>query len=81
MNYFFFFITIRIDLSQVAISSRATKGVKVIRLNDKNTIKSIAIIKTKEIEEQVEQAIIKTQEISLAELKNIEAAENTSEEN
>ncbi|MCP4356036.1 MAG: hypothetical protein GY793_10510, partial [Proteobacteria bacterium] len=60
---------IRLDLSQVAISSRATKGVKVIRLNDKNTIKSIAIIKTKEIEEQVEQAIIKTQEISLAELQ------------
>ncbi|CAM9093031.1 DNA gyrase subunit A [Mycoplasma todarodis] len=73
-------ITIRLDLSQVAISSRATKGVKVIKLNDKNTIKSIAIIKTKEIEEQVEQAIIKTQEISLAELKKTQSEDNEKSE-
>ncbi len=59
-------ITIRMDLSQVPTSSRATKGVKVIRLADNNQIKSIAIIKTKEIEEKVEEAIRKTQEISIA---------------
>ncbi len=58
-------ITIRINLEQVSRSSRGTKGVKIISINANNAIKSIAIIDTKEISEQVEEAIRKTQEIKL----------------
>ncbi len=65
-------ITIRMDLTQVPISSRATKGVKVIKLNSGNAIKSLALIKTQEIEEKVEEAIKKTQEFSLDDIKELE---------
>ncbi|CAM9120081.1 DNA gyrase subunit A [Mycoplasma marinum] len=72
-------ITIRMDMSQVPTSSRATKGVKIIKLNDKNTIKSIALIKTQEVEEAINEAIIKTQEISLQKLKETEEESTNSE--
>ena len=62
-------ITIRTSLSQVATSGRGAKGVRIIRLKEGNTIKSIATIDVNQIEEQVEEAIRKTQEISLAAIK------------
>ncbi|MCP4336905.1 MAG: DNA gyrase subunit A [Mycoplasma sp.] len=65
-------IAIRMDLSQVATSSRATKGVKVIKLNSGNSIKSLALIRTQEIEEKVEEAIKKTQEIPIHDIKELE---------
>ncbi len=65
-------ITIRTSLSQVANSGRGAKGVKVIKLSDGNTIKSIAVIDTADIEEKVEEAIRKTQELSLKALRDLE---------
>ena len=65
-------ITIRTSLSQVATSGRGAKGVKVIKLKDGNKIKSIAVINTKRIENAVEAAIEKTQEISIKEITEIE---------
>ena len=61
-------ITIRTSLAQVATSSRGTKGVKVITLREGNAIKSIAVLDGDDIQEKVEEAIRKTQEISLASL-------------
>ena len=68
-------ITIRTSLTQVATSARGTKGVKVIRLQEGNAIKSIAVIDVAEVEEKVEEAIRKTQEISLKQIKDIEEKE------
>ena len=65
-------ITIRTSLSQVANSGRGAKGVKVIKLSDGNSIKSIAVIDTAEIEEKVEEAIRKTQVVSLDDLETLE---------
>ncbi|GFR75195.1 DNA gyrase subunit A [Elysia marginata] len=65
-------ITIRTSLTQVATSSRGTKGVKVIKLQEGNAIKSIAVIDVADVEEKVEEAIRKTQEISLKQLKEAE---------
>lgn len=65
-------ITIRTSLSQVATSSRGTKGVKVITLKEGNAIKSIAVIDVDDVQEKVEEAIRKTQEINLADLKPVE---------
>ncbi|WKX02433.1 DNA gyrase subunit A [Candidatus Mycoplasma mahonii] len=62
-------ITIRTTLTQVANSGRGAKGVKMIKLSDGNAIKSISVIDTFDIEEKVEEAIRKTQEISLKSLK------------
>ena len=72
-------ITIRTSLGQVATSSRGTKGVKVITLKDNNKIKSIAVIDVDGVNEKVEEAIRKTQEVSLAQLNEINK-EQTSEE-
>jgi DNA gyrase subunit A len=72
-------ITIRMSLEQVPVLSRPAKGVKIIRLNDDNKIKSIALIKAKEIEEKVEEAIRKTQEISLKEIEAIIAPQDDEE--
>ncbi len=72
-------ITIRTTLSQVATSGRGTKGVKVIKLNDGNTIKSIAVINTMQIEEAVEEAIRKTQILDITKLRDAEV--NLDEEN
>ena len=63
-------ITIRTTLSQIATSGRGAKGVKVISLQDDNAIKSIAVIDQSGIQEKVEEAIRKTQEINLSALKN-----------
>lgn len=65
-------ITIRTRLSQVATSGRGAKGVKVISLKDGNFIKSIAIIDNFDIQEKIDEAIRKTQEISLTKLKEIQ---------
>ena len=67
-------ITIRTSLTQVATSGRGAKGVKVIKLKDGNAIKSVAVINTKKIEEAVEEAISKTQEISLKEIAEMETS-------
>ena len=67
-------ITIRTSLTQVATSGRGAKGVKVIKLKDGNAIKSVAVINTKRIEEAVEEAISKTQEISLKEIAEMETS-------
>ena len=65
-------ITIRTTLEQVSTSGRGTKGVKVISLKESNTIKSVAIIDEVLIKEKVEEAIRKTQEISMKELEEAE---------
>jgi len=78
-------ITIRTSLSQVATSGRGAKGVRIIKLQENNAIKSIATIDINEIEEQVEEAIRKTQELSLSSIKdetpNKEADVKTTSEN
>ena len=61
-------ITIRTSLMQVATSSRGTKGVKIISLKNGNSIKSIAVIDVQDVEEKVEEAIRKTQELNLLNL-------------
>ena len=61
-------ITIRTSLKQVSTSGRGAKGVKVISLRDKNTIKSIAVVDTEEVQEQIDDAIAKTQEINIKNL-------------
>lgn len=68
-------ITIRTNLQQISRSSRGTKGVKIISLNAKNVIKSVAVINTKEISEQIAEAIRKTQEIKLADLADLQSRE------
>ncbi|NQZ65618.1 MAG: DNA gyrase subunit A [Mycoplasmatales bacterium] len=65
-------ITIRTQLSQLSTSGRGAKGVKVISLRDGNSIKSIAIIDNNDIQEKIEEAIRKTQEISLDKIKEIQ---------
>ena len=67
-------VTIRTQLSQIANSGRGAKGVKIITLKDGNAIKSIAVIDATEIEEKVEEAIRKTQEISLTKLNEVREA-------
>ena len=69
-------ITIRTNLSQVAISGRGAKGVKAITLKDGNKIKSIAIIDNQQVQEKVDEAIRKTQELSISKIKEIENEEN-----
>lgn len=64
-------ITIRTNLSQIAHSSRGTKGVKIISLTNHNVIKSVAVINTEAINEQVDEAIRKTQELKLADLHDL----------
>ncbi|OYD26500.1 DNA gyrase subunit A [Mycoplasma testudineum] len=55
-------ITIRTSLAQVSETvNRATKGVKVISLKDKESIKSVAILNVEKVEEE----ILKTQELDL----------------
>lgn len=61
-------ITIRTNLTQVSRSSRGTKGVKIITLGDGNSIKSVDVINTQQIEAQVEEAIRKTQELKISSL-------------
>ncbi len=73
-------ITIRTSLSQVATSGRSAKGVRVIRLQENNAIKSIATIDIVQIEEQVEEAIRKTQEVSIDEINEASKHEKTKEE-
>ena len=70
-------ITIRTTLSQVATSGRGAKGVKVISLKEGNSIMAIAIIDNDDIQEKVEEAIRKTQEISIAKLNEVESKEET----
>ena len=69
-------ITIRTNLSQVAISGRGAKGVKAITLKDGNKIKSIAIIDNQQVQEKVDEAIRKTQELSISKIKEIENEES-----
>ena len=69
-------VTIRTTLSQVATSGRGAKGVKVISLKDDNSIKSIAVIDNAQIQESIDNAIRKTQEISLKDLKEFEEKES-----
>ena len=62
-------IAIRTSLETVADSSRSTKGVKVIQINDdKSKIQSVAVLDIEQIEKEVEQEITRSQELML---KNI----------
>lgn len=58
-------ITIRMSLASLDPKGRNTKGVKFINLKEGNKIKSIAVINTRQIEEQVDEAIRKTTEFAL----------------
>ncbi len=47
---------IRVPLKSVSLISRATQGVRIMRLNDGDKVASVALIAEKEIEEQVEES-------------------------
>ena len=72
-------ITIRTSLEEVATSGRSAKGVKIITLKPKNAIKSVALINTAKIEKAVEDAILKTQEITLSNIKESVMKEDETE--
>ena len=58
--------TIRIALEGVSRIGRSAKGVKIIRLREKDSIEAIATIESSQIQEAIDQAIKKTTEINLS---------------
>ncbi|MCR8612883.1 MAG: DNA gyrase subunit A [Mycoplasma sp.] len=59
-------VSIRLSLTQVNTTSRNTKGVRIIKINDnKSKISSVEIIPIEQIHERIEEVIRSTQEINL----------------
>ena len=46
-------IIIRTSLNEVNVVGRNTQGVKIIRINDKEAVASIAVVKAEEVEENL----------------------------
>ena len=70
-------IVIRTSLTSVARSGRNTQGVRIIRLDENQTVASIAIVEPEEEEEFVEN----TEEVVTSEVtENVEIQEENNEE-
>ncbi|QNL23097.1 DNA gyrase subunit A [Hyphobacterium sp. CCMP332] len=72
-------ITIRMEVNTLRVMGRATQGVKLIRLNDKDAISSVAKIEYIE-EMESDPEIQEASDEETSESKNDESKDNTSEE-
>ncbi len=72
---------IRVPVSQITTSSRATQGVRLMRLNENQKVATVAIVpKEEEIEEQIEEVIEAQQAVVEDEVETIETTQSNDAE-